>query len=210
MLEAFDELVLLPMKQNLGYGQAHNLILERGPGTYHLVLNPDLEMQADALCAGMDYLALNPEVVCVVPEGRDDEGKALFLAKRYPTLLVLLLRAFAPVAGRRVAPQRLARYEMADVCAAGAAAEVELASGCFMLLRGAAFVRAGGFSDRYFLYFEDFDLSLRLASIGRIVYLPAMRVLHHGGGAAGKGLRHVLLFCRSAAIFFNRHGWHWF
>jgi GT2 family glycosyltransferase len=70
--------------------------------------------------------------------------------------------------------------------------------------------RLGGFDPRYFLYFEDFDLSLRTPQHARIAYVPSVRIVHHGGGAARKGLRHVRLFLTSAIRFFDQHGWTWF
>jgi GT2 family glycosyltransferase len=84
-----------------------------------------------------------------------------------------------------------------------------LASGCFMLVRTEALRAAGGFNDRYFLYFEDFDLSLRLGGQGRLIFNPAMRIVHHGGYAASKGNQHVRYFLRSGLTFFNQHGWRW-
>jgi len=36
-----------------------------------------------------------------------------------------------------------------------------------------------------------------------------VRIVHHGGGAARKGWRHVLRFTTSAVRFFNKHGWKW-
>jgi hypothetical protein len=50
---------------------------------------------------------------------------------------------------------------------------------------------------------------VRLDRITRTAYLPAMRAVHHGGGAARKGWRHVAWFARSAARFFGKHGWRW-
>ena len=78
-----------------------------------------------------------------------------------------------------------------------------------MFCRRAAVAAIGGFSDRYFLYFEDFDLSLRAAARGAIAFVPAVRIVHHGGYAARKGRRHVLLFIRSVFAFYRRHGWRW-
>ena len=65
------------------------------------------------------------------------------------------------------------------------------------------------FDRRFFLYFEDYDLSLRSAEITRIAYVPAVKVVHHGGHAARKGLRHIGMFVRGAALFFRLHGWKW-
>ena len=68
----------------------------------------------------------------------------------------------------------------------------------------------GGFDPRYFLYFEDFDWSVRLAKTGQLVYLPSFRIVHHGGGAARKGWRHIRWFVQSGTRFYRRHGWRWF
>jgi GT2 family glycosyltransferase len=122
----------------------------------------------------------------------------------------LFLRGFAPKAIKRVFSARLARYEMQDMDPDVAMNDVPIASGCFMLVRRAAWRGVGGFEPTYFLYFEDFDLSVRIRTIGRIAYVPSMRIVHHGGGAAGKGWRHVGLFVRAARLFFNRHGWRWY
>jgi hypothetical protein len=37
-----------------------------------------------------------------------------------------------------------------------------------------------------------------------------MRIIHGGGNAAKKGLKHIGLFVRSGCRFFNSHGWRWF
>ena len=59
------------------------------------------------------------------------------------------------------------------------------------------------------MYFEDFDLSLRLHSVGRLIFLPQMHIVHHGGYSARKGWRHITMFTHSGWKFFQRHGWCW-
>ena len=98
---------------------------------------------------------------------------------------------------------------MRDVCSDSRETDILLASGCFMLVRTAAFQSVGGFNDKYFLYFEDFDLSIRLGSQGRLVFNPAIQIVHHGGYAARKGLQHMKYFIRSGLTFFRDHGWRW-
>jgi hypothetical protein len=78
-----------------------------------------------------------------------------------------------------------------------------------MLCRRAALEQVGGFHPDYFLYFEDFDLSLRLATVTRLAYAPQVRIVHLGGHTARKGWRHIGLFLWAAVRFFRRHGWRW-
>jgi GT2 family glycosyltransferase len=76
-----------------------------------------------------------------------------------------------------------------------------------MFARTQALQDAGGFDERFFLYFEDFDLSLRMRKIGRVVFLPTASIIHLGGNSAAKGFHHIRLFVQSALRFFQKHGW---
>jgi len=195
--------------ENRGFGAGHNLAMQSVDSDYHLILNPDAELNESTLEVGLASLKEDRGIVLVSPEVSGDDGAQEFLCKRYPSILVLVLRAFAPRFVRRLFRPRLNRYEMRDVCSGPEEAEVIFASGCFMLARTEALRSVGGFDERYFVYFEDFDLSLRIGGKGRIVYLPNMKIVHHGGYAARKGSWHVKLFIRSGIEFFNKHGWRW-
>lgn len=194
---------------NVGYGRGHNLALE-ARSTYHLVLNPDVDIQQDALVNAMAFLDAHREVGLLTPRIDDEHGELQYLCRRYPTVLDLFVRGFLPAGMQRFFGTRLARYEMRD-----AINEREpvwgppIVSGCFMLFRTEVLVRLAGFDARYFLYFEDYDLSLRAGKLTCVAYVPDVRVRHYGGGAARKGRAHIKMFTSSAFKFFNRFGWKW-
>ncbi|VVD27237.1 glycosyltransferase family 2 protein [Paraburkholderia dioscoreae] len=195
---------------NVGYGRGHNLAIERSASRYHLVLNPDIDLARDALREGLDFFDAHPEAGLITPWIGDEHGAQQFLCRRYPTLLDLFVRGFLPSGMRRLFVRRLARYEMRDrINARDTVWDPPIVSGCFMLFRMTALKQLAGFDARYFLYFEDYDLSLRAHDVTRVVYTPAVRVLHHGGGAARKGSAHIRMFMSSAYKFFNRFGWKW-
>ncbi len=208
-LAGIDSIRFIQPDHNLGYGKAHNLCMHQG-SDFHLILNPDVYLAPDALVAGIDYLQQHPATGMVTPYGVDDHEQPLFLSKRYPTVLDFLLRGFAPPALRRLFANRLAHYEMHREYLSGEASDaVEIASGCCMLSRTALLHRLHGFCEDYFLYFEDFDLSVRLRQHARITLVPAMRIVHDGGHAARKGWWHIRQFSRAGYRFFSTHGWHW-
>ena len=195
---------------NVGYGVAHNLMLNGTGGDYQLVQNPDVELAPDALANAIRWLDANPDVVAAAPAVTRPDGTPDFLCKRYPAVLDLLLRGYAPRAVRRLFAQRLARYELRDVIDPASDAPVRgmpVMSGCCMLVRRKAIDATGGFDPAFFLYFEDYDWSVRLNKLGATAYLPAFRAVHHGGGAARKGWRHIGWFVRSAFRFYGKHGW---
>jgi GT2 family glycosyltransferase len=194
---------------NVGYGMGHNLALRASRAPFHLVLNPDVALEQEAISEALAYMAANPDVAILAPQARNSEGERLYLCKRYPSVLDLLLRGFAPAALRQRFRERLDRYEMRELPADRPKKGIAIVSGSFMFCRRAPIAEIGGFSESFFLYFEDFDLSLRAAARGELAWVPSVRITHHGGYAARKGWPHVRLFARSAITFFNRHGWKW-
>ncbi|HIB84125.1 MAG TPA: hypothetical protein EYO59_05890 [Chromatiaceae bacterium] len=98
---------------------------------------------------------------------------------------------------------------MRELVSDGVEGNIPLASGCFMFFRTKLLRVLDGFSPDYFLYFEDYDLSMRVHELSDIVYVPMVRITHFGGHAAGKGLRHIWMFSVSAYRFFSRWGWRW-
>ncbi|ACC71467.1 glycosyltransferase family 2 protein [Paraburkholderia phymatum] len=195
---------------NVGYGRGHNLAIEGATYRYYLVLNPDIDLDRNALVRAVDFFESHPDVGLLTPRIGDEDGSIQYLCRRYPTLLDLFVRGFLPARVRRFFTRRLARYEMRDVINdRDIVWDPPIVSGCFMLYRTNVLKQLAGFDPRYFLYFEDYDLSLRTHEVARIAYLPAMRVLHHGGGAARKGSAHIRMFVASAFRFFNRFGWKW-
>jgi GT2 family glycosyltransferase len=204
------ELKMIAGQGNVGYGRGHNLAINRTRSPYHLVLNPDIELDERGLVEALSFLDTRPDTGLLTPFICDETGEQQFLCRRYPTVLDLFARGFLPTSLRQLFSKRLARYEMRDVIDDKTVVwDPPIVSGCFMLFRTDVLKRLNGFDPRYFLYFEDYDLSLRTHEIARVAYVPAVRILHHGGGAARKGGKHVKLFASSAIRFFGRFGWKW-
>lgn len=189
---------------NIGFGCAHNLILDR-VGEYHLILNPDIEMRPDAVQKALEFLAQYIQCGLVTPMAHWPDGKRQYLCKRYPALLDLLLRGFAPARLAAVFDRRLARYEMRAETQNDVYWNPPIVSGCFMFFRGDVLRALGGFDTAYFLYFEDFDLSLRAGKKTQIAYVPAVRIVHAGGYAGKKGWWHIRQFAKSAVRFYATH-----
>lgn len=202
------ELRLIQRPNNGGYGRGHNEVAT-GPEDFRLVLNPDVFLAPMSLVAGLEFLHNHPEVGVIAPWGEDEQGRPLFLSKRYPSVWVLGLRGLAPAWLKRRFASFLAEYEMRDLDWSRPQFGLPMVSGCCLLLRGRVWQEIGGFDPGYFLYFEDFDFALRAQKLTQIAYAPGFRIIHLGGGAARKGLWHQIWFLSSAFKFFRRHGWRW-
>ena len=199
----------LEPNENAGYGAGHNIVLTRDLGRYHLILNPDVELPANWLAESLFFLEANPQVVLYASRGMNGRGEEEYLAKRYPTVGVLLLRAFGTEWLRNRFRKQLDHYELRDLSAEPSVQDVPLLSGCCLIAKTDALQSVNGFDERFFLYFEDYDLAMRMRGLGRVVRAGALQFVHHGGQASKKGLRHIMWFIAGGMRFFSRWGWRW-
>ncbi|MEQ5833678.1 glycosyltransferase [Marinobacter sp. NFXS9] len=202
-------------QENGGYGKANNLLLEKIASRAFdttLIMNPDVIVSEMAMPRLLWRLSGDPGCGIIVPRLLDPEaGYDVYGCKRYPSLSVLAVRQFPFLQRFRVLRRLNDLYEYRDRLPEWEHRGVELCSGCFMLARTDFWVSLGGFDTRYFMYFEDFDLSVRATKMGWVqVYEPGAIVQHAGGGVSGKSLEHRWWFVCSAFKFFRRHGWRLF
>lgn len=202
-----NEVEIISGINNIGYGRAHNLAILTSNRKYHLVLNPDVILDEESLITGIQYLELEQEICAVCPSCVNERGDTQYLIKQYPSVFDLLLRGAGIKIINSIFFNRLAQYEMKSVSDSKKIASVGIISGCFMLCRTDLLKQVNGFDERYFLYFEDFALSLELGKLGKLVYLPSMKIVHYGGDAARKGIKHIAIFISSGIKFFNQYGW---
>ncbi len=207
-LAPFADVRMLRGHGNVGFGRGHNLAIEQTDSSYHLILNPDVEMAPDCLVEALAYFEQHTHVGAISPRVTGPDGQLQYLCRRSPTIWRLFLRGFAPLWLKRRFQRELDRYEMKDeINAETELLNPPLITGCFMLFRTAVLRELRGFDARFFLYFEDYDLSLRAHRVTQLAYVPQIRIMHRGGNAARKGLDHIAMFIRSAALFFRLHGW---
>jgi GT2 family glycosyltransferase len=200
------QLRLVRSPENLGYGRAHNLVIAGVTERHHVICNPDIIFRENTLKKLGEYLDEHPDVGIVCPAVLNEDLTPQHLNKRLPTVLDLFLRRFLPKVLTPIFRQRLDRYEMKDV---GYEREVDVpfVSGAFLFCRAEALRRVGGFDPRYFLYFEDVDLSRSVQRAGfRTVFLPTTSVVHLWARAAHKSPRIALAFIRNGLRYFGKWG----
>lgn len=204
----FPQAHLIASPVNLGYTGGNNLALHLlgfpvdapqlpnspipplpRPPDYVLLLNADTELAGDALWQMVKVLEGGPDAGACGAHLRYGDGSFQHGAFRFPTLfqLVLDLWPLVELPGLRrfwpwLANSRLnGRYPA--VCWQGDAPfTVDFVLGAALMVRGEAIRQVGGLDDGYFMYCEEMDWCLRLASAGwTILAAPAARVIHHEG-----------------------------
>jgi GT2 family glycosyltransferase len=197
---AFPALSVIANETNLGFAGGFNLGLQRGiaqGADLILAINNDVVVAPDML----DHLvaACAPKVGAVGPRiYYYDKPDCIWSSgfRRHPVTLEM-------VRGQRNQVVHAAQF--------AAPFPVDYLLGCAMLLNREALVTTGLFDPRFYLYYEDLDLSLRLQGGGyRLWTVPAASMWHKVAGSSGltAPLRTYHL-ARSSVLFFRKHGGGW-
>ena len=174
-----------------GFGANHNAAFRQASGSYFCVLNPDIRLEANPFPVLIDALARDQAGV-VAPKIVNSQGQVENNARSFPTLSIVLRKA-------------LTGTQPHDYDIAGEPLQPDWVAGMFMLFRSEVFREIGGFDERYFLYYEDVDLCLRLRRRGQAAMLePRAVARHEARRASHRDARHFLWHARSLARFLCR------
>ena len=202
------DVVLIESRENVGFGRANNLALDRIRSRFLLLLNTDAFVPADALAGPLAYMEAHPEcgVLGVRLVGRDGEPQPG--CRYFPTPL----NSFWARAGitRRFGSPRMVddiEWDHRDL------RECDWVPGCYYLIRREVIDKVGLFDPRFFLYFEEVDHCREVKKAGwKVMFYPHVDVIHLGGesaksdGAISKSGRQLeALQIESALLYFRKH-----
>ncbi len=194
---------------NLGFARAHNQAMSAVNSRYHTICNPDILIAMDIFSPLVDFMETNPQIGLCCPKFLNLDGSVQPLNRHYPNLVDLFLRRFLTSSLEPLFQKRLSSYDMRDV-GYNHSYDVPFVSGAFMFCHKEVLKAVGGFDERYFLYFEDADLSRKIQEYGyRTVYFPDVSVTHSWDRMAHKSWRGMWLFMKSAYQYFRKWGFRW-
>ena len=199
-------IIYIHNRKNIGYGKAHNIAMHKtiSEGVkYHLVLNPDIEIEQGALEQLLAKMNQDETIGLLMPQILNPEGEVQHLCKLLPHPLDLLIRRFAP---HRWHGRRKEHYEMTWT-GYDKEMQVPYLSGCFMMLRTDALRTTGLFDPRYFLYPEDIDLSRRIARNYKNIYYPQVKITHQHKRESYKSLKMTIIHAYEMTKYFCKWGW---
>ena len=189
---------LIKNNTNKGFGAAHNQVLNYEIGRYHFVINPDIEINGDILSEMADFMDRNTDIVMSMPKIINQDGTEQKLPKEKPTFTRLFLGRFSKLGG--VFKKTRIGYTWADRDIADTT-DIGFCSGCFFCIKGNVFSDLRGFDERYFMYLEDADLTLRALRHGRVVMASQFSVTHLWERESAKSLKYFLIHADSSFKF---------
>lgn len=168
----FIQVEVIVNQVRLGFGANHNQVLgpliKNGSARYALILNDDTVLRPDSVRLMVQMMDRRPDLGAVVPTVVDGQERRAANRIAYPDVRSCLHF------------DRTGRTEGPDE-------EHGWLQGCCLLVRTAALEKVGLFDERFFLFYEDTDLSRRLVSAGwSLGVCREATVVHHGHASVFK------------------------
>jgi GT2 family glycosyltransferase len=185
--EHYPQVRFIQSVTNLGFARANNHAFQESIGECVLFLNPDTEIVGpalDTLYATLNSLPDSGIVGCKLLNS--DRTIQTSCIQAMPTILSKILDSEF----LRARWPKSTLWGMAPLFETSREArEVEAISGACLMLRRSTFQQVGAFSDDYFMYAEDVDLSYKVRLAGyRNYYAPDATIIHHGGGSSDQAV----------------------
>ncbi len=178
---------VVELERRLGFAAANNRGIAIGEAPFVLLLNSDILLTHGAVQRLLGALEADPGAVAVggrLVDPHTLETQAQYRPRPFPTLanfLVIVLGIEERWPGNPVT----LRYHGAQVADESGVQEVAQPAAAALLVRRGELDSVGGLDERFWFWFEDSDLLLRLGARGRVLYEPRAVFRHLGGGTFG-------------------------
>ncbi|KFF13389.1 glycosyl transferase family 2 [Chryseobacterium soli] len=193
---------------NPGFGASHNIALKKSLEDsrvkYHFVVNPDAYFKGDVISDMISYMNTDSEIGMLMPQILNEDGTVQFLPKLLPSPMSILLRKIKSpffIYNDFINKYELRFVDQSEIYNA------PILSGCFTLFRCTALKEIGLYDDRFFMYFEDWDISRRMHKKYKTIYYPKVSIYHKYESGANKNKKLFKIFLASAYRYFSKWGW---
>jgi len=180
-LDNYADVTLIRAGENLGFGKACNLGASLCQAEFILFLNPDTQLRSCTLSKVLRYMheEENAKVGICGVQLFDERDQVARSCSRAPSAGALLAHAIGMT---KIFPSfGDAMREWDHSCTR----IVDQVIGAFFLVRRNLFLSLDGFDERFFVYFEEVDFSVRAKNMGWYsVYFSDAEAFHLGGGTS--------------------------
>lgn len=202
-------LTIIRNAQNLGFAKACNQGAKASEADYLLFLNPDTLLFKNSLSAPITFMQeIGNEVIGIIGiQLIDEKNNVSRTCARFPNAFSSV---YMSLGLDRLFPKIFPGHFMTEWDHKENKV-VDQVMGAFFFVRRNLFERLNGFDERFFVYFEDLDFSLRAKKIGyKIYYLSTAQVFHKGGGTSEKVKAERLFYILRSKLLFSKKHFHQF
>lgn len=201
----FPECILIRNTGNRGFAAANNQGFAIARGRQVLLLNTDTLIHGDVLPASVAWLDARPEVGAMGCRVLNTDGSVQLTCSMYPSIL----NQFLQLSGlsKLTFPRFFGRYLMTD-WQRDSEREVEVITGCYLMVRRDVIAEVGGLDEAFFFYGEETDWCRRIRDAGwRLVFAPVGEITHHDGGSVkAHDHRRDVMLSQAKVRLHRKHG----
>jgi len=177
--------------KNLGFAKACNIGAKEAQGEYLFFLNPDTKILSGNFSLIIEKFQNTPSLGIIgtkIIEKTKNLPQPWTCGKKTSFLRILFRNSFNK-------PWNQKKPTVVD-----------WVSGTSLFIKKAYFKKINGFDEKFFMYFEDQDLCLRLKKIGKFcLFLPSFSVIHYDGKSWNNDKQKKSCYYQSQDYFFKKH-----
>ncbi len=206
MLKAeFPNVTIIENTENLGFAAANNQGLAIAHGQYILLLNSDTVILDSCIPKTISFADAHPGAAVVGCRVLNPDMTLQSTCFMFPSVLNMLLSSsylykLFPTS-RFFGRERMTWWYRDNV------KEVDVVTGCFMLVRREAIEQVGVMDEQFFMYGEETDWCYRFKKAGwKILFTPVAEVVHlHGASSKQRKPEMTLQLRGSILLFLKKH-----
>jgi hypothetical protein len=201
----FTQVTLIENSQNRGFAAANNKGIAISKGRYVLLLNSDTVVLDNAIAKTVAFADSHPEAAVVGCRVLNPDRTLQPTCFMFPSILNMLLSSTylyklfpkSKFFGR----ERMTWWNRNDI------REVDVVTGCFMLVRQDAIKKVGSMDEQFFMYGEETDWCYRFKQADwKILFTPCAEIIHLGGQSAQKRATTMVVQLRKSILqFMKKH-----
>jgi N-acetylglucosaminyl-diphospho-decaprenol L-rhamnosyltransferase len=187
------KILVVENKSPKGFGENHNFAFSEIKDEYFCPLNPDISLLTNPFPRLIESLK-KYDAELVAPMVLNENGGIEDSARYFPTMPSLIKKLFFKTQGC---------YDLTlnrDIFSP------EWVAGMFMFFKSSAYKKLNGFDNKYYLYYEDVDICIRLWKAGmRLIVDPSIFVVHDARRASRHNFSHMKMHLKSMLIYLFSH-----
>ncbi len=198
-----NKVIIVKNPENYGFAKSCNIGAEFCNSEYILFLNPDSVLFPNSLDETLQYMRMNDKKNIGIAgiQLLDQEGNIARHSSDFPTPLSFFLRS--------TGIHKIFFYfdHVSSEWDHNQTREVSHVIGAFFFVRRKLYDKLNGFDERFFIYLEDLDFSLRAKKIGyKTHFISTIQSMHIAGGVSSKiKAKRLFYSLRSRIIYSYKH-----
>ena len=204
--DEFSQVRLIEDRKNRGFAAANNQGIAVSKGRYVLLLNSDTIVLNSAISKTVYFADEHKDAAVVGCRVLNRDCTLQPTCFMFPSVLNILLSfsyLYKLFAGSRFFGRELMTWWGRDEVR-----EVDVVTGCFMLVRQRAIEEVGFMDEQFFMYAEETDWCYRFNQAGwKVMFTPIGEIIHLGGQSSQRVRGEMLIQLRLSILqFIKKHG----